>query len=106
MEDMELEEGMEMVSFGIIANAGDARSYAFGALEAAKKGNFEEADELLKKSSEAAVEAHHMQTELLTNEASEADRKWAAELGAERVCPVFIMETVRLLEDYLQELGL
>ena len=44
--------------------------------------------------------------ELLTNEASEADRKWAAELGAERVCPVFIMETVRLLEDYLQELGL
>ena len=44
--------------------------------------------------------------ELLANEASEADRKWAAELGAERVCPVFIMETVRLLEDYLQELGL
>ena len=44
--------------------------------------------------------------ELLTNEASEADRKWAAELGAERVCPVFIMETVHLLEDYLQELGL
>ena len=39
MDDMELEEGMEMVSFGIIANAGDARSYAFGALEAAKKGN-------------------------------------------------------------------
>ena len=70
MDDMELEEGMEMVSFGIIANAGDARSYAFGALEAAKKGNFEEADELLKKSSEAAVEAHHMQTELLTNEAN------------------------------------
>ena len=70
MDDMELEEGMDMVSFGIIANAGDARSYAFGALEAAKKGNFEEADEILKKSSEAAVEAHHMQTELLTNEAN------------------------------------
>ena len=44
--------------------------------------------------------------ELLNNEASEADRKWAAELGAEKVCPVFIMETVRMLEDYLQELGL
>ena len=44
--------------------------------------------------------------ELLANEASEADRKWADEIGAERVCPVFIMETVRLLEDYLQELGL
>jgi len=44
--------------------------------------------------------------DLLNNEASEADRKWADEIGAERVCPVFIMETVRMLEDYLHELGL
>lgn len=44
--------------------------------------------------------------DLLNNEASEADRKWADEIGAERVCPVFIMETVRLLEEYLKELGL
>ncbi len=44
--------------------------------------------------------------DLLNNEASEADRKWADEIGAERVCPVFIMETVQMLEDYLQELGL
>jgi len=72
MEELELEQenGAEMVSFGIIANAGDARSYAFGALEAAKAGNFEEAEELLKKSNDAAVEAHHMQTELLVNEAN------------------------------------
>ena len=71
-EELELEQenGAEMVSFGIIANAGDARSYAFGALEAAKAGNFEEAEELLKKSNDAAVEAHHMQTELLVNEAN------------------------------------
>ena len=43
MEELELEQenGAEMVSFGIIAHAGDARSYAFGALEAAKAGNFE-----------------------------------------------------------------
>ena len=70
MENMELEERREMVSFGIIAHAGDARSYAFGALEAAKKGNFEEADALLQKSRDAAVEAHHMQTALLTKEAN------------------------------------
>ena len=72
MEELELEQenGAEMVSFGIIAHAGDARSYAFGALEAAKAGNFEEAEELLKKSNDAAVEAHHMQTELLVNEAN------------------------------------
>lgn len=66
----ELENGPEMVSFGIIAHAGDARSYAFGALAAAKAGNFEEAAELLKQSDAAAVEAHHMQTDLLINEAN------------------------------------
>ena len=72
MEDLELEQenGAEMISFGIIASAGDARSYAFVALEAAKSGNFEEAEELLKKSNAAAVEAHHMLTELLVNEAN------------------------------------
>lgn len=72
MEDLELEQenSPEMVSFGIIAHAGDARSYAFGALEAAKAGNFEEAEALLKQSNDAAVEAHHMQTELLVNEAN------------------------------------
>lgn len=63
-----MENGSEMVSFGIIANAGDARSYAFGALEEAKKGNFEEAEELLKKSEEAATLAHKAQTELLFKE--------------------------------------
>ena len=63
-------EGNEMISFNIIANAGDARSFAFAALEAAKKGNFEEAEELLKKSEEAATLAHKAQTELLFKEAN------------------------------------
>lgn len=63
-------EGTEMISFGIIANAGDARSFAFAALEAAKQGNFEEAEELLKKSDEAATLAHKAQTELLFKEAN------------------------------------
>ena len=70
MEDLELENGPEMISFGIIAHAGDARSYAFGALAAAKAGNFEEAEALLKQSDAAAVEAHHMQTDLLFKEAN------------------------------------
>ncbi len=67
---IENENGPEMISFEIIANAGDARSFAFGALEAAKAGNFEEAEELLKKSNAAAVEAHHAQTDLLVKEAN------------------------------------
>ena len=65
-----METGFEMVSFEIIANAGDARSFAFGALEAAKAGNFEEAEELLKKSDAAAVLAHHAQTDLLVKQAN------------------------------------
>lgn len=60
----------DMVSMTLIANSGDARSMAFGALEAAKAGNFEEADELLKKSDEAATLAHKAQTELLFKEAN------------------------------------
>lgn len=65
-----MENGNEMISFTIIANAGDARSFAFGALKAAKEGNFEEAEALLKKSDESAVLAHKAQTELLFKETS------------------------------------
>ena len=61
---------IDMVSMTLIANSGDARSMAFGALEAAKAGNFEEADELMKKSDEAATLAHKAQTELLFKEAN------------------------------------
>lgn len=64
-----MDNGNEMISFGIIANAGDARSFAFAALEEAKAGNFEEAEKLLKKSDEAATLAHKAQTELLFKEA-------------------------------------
>lgn len=58
----------EMVSFQIIANSGDARSLAFQALEAAKAGNFDEANDLLKRSDEAATLAHKAQTDLLFGE--------------------------------------
>lgn len=62
------ENSTDMISFGIIANAGDARSFAFQALDAAKHGNFEEADELMKKSEEAGTLAHKAQTDLLFKE--------------------------------------
>lgn len=38
-EENKTEQSVEMISFGIIANAGDARSFAFQALEAAKQEN-------------------------------------------------------------------
>lgn len=59
-----------IISMTIIANSGDARSFAFQALEEAKAGNFEASDELLEKSKEAAGIAHKAQTELLVKEAN------------------------------------
>lgn len=64
----EEKQSPEMISFEIIANAGDARSFAFQALEAAKAGNFDEADTLMKKSDESATLAHKAQTDLLFDE--------------------------------------
>lgn len=60
----------ETIAMTIIANAGDGKALAFEALEAAEKGDFEEADRLLKKGNETAVAAHNTQTELLCAEAN------------------------------------
>lgn len=60
----------DMISMTIIANSGDARSYAFQALQEAKSGNFEEAEKLLAKSKESENIAHKAQTELLFKEAN------------------------------------
>ena len=45
--DENLQEKLEEISMLIIANSGEARSQAFAALEAAKKGDFAGADALL-----------------------------------------------------------
>ena len=63
-------EALEMISFGIIASAGQARSLAFEALKAARSNDFDTAETLLSQSREAALEAHHQQTKLLSKEAS------------------------------------
>lgn len=59
----------ETFSFGLIGDAGMARSLAFEALKAAKKGGFAHADELMEQSKQAGLEAHHKQTSLLVREA-------------------------------------
>jgi len=69
MSDLQEPIDGEMIAMGIIASAGDARSYAFAALEEAKKGNYQEADELLAKCKEAGVGAHQSQMDLLTAQA-------------------------------------
>lgn len=75
MEEVEIDVGAgevspELVSFALIAKAGEARSKAFAALEAAKKGDFDAADALMKESSASALEAHRAQTDLLVKEAN------------------------------------
>lgn len=62
-------DGMEMISFGIVAMAGDARARSFEALAAAKRDEFDEADDLLRSAENAMLKAHHQQTELLAREA-------------------------------------
>ncbi|MDR0922070.1 MAG: PTS lactose/cellobiose transporter subunit IIA [Lactobacillales bacterium] len=54
---------------GLIMHAGDAKSSAVEAIQAAKKGDFETADERMNHAHEALVEAHHSQTGMLTQEA-------------------------------------
>lgn len=58
-------EGLELVSFQIIAAAGSARSSYVEALQAAKQGNFEEAEALIKQGDADFVEAHHVHAELI-----------------------------------------
>ena len=62
---MDENNATDLMSMTIIANSGDARSFAFQALESVKAGKLEEAEELLKKSDVAVNLAHKAQTDLL-----------------------------------------
>ena len=55
-------------SMMLIVHSGDARAAAFHALQEAKAGNYEEAKKLMAESKAKALEAHHIQTGLLTDE--------------------------------------
>ncbi len=59
----------EEITFGLIAYSGQARSAAYDALEKAKEGKFDEASDLMKTAEDAELQAHNIQTELLTREA-------------------------------------
>lgn len=63
-------EKLQAISFEIISYAGDAFSYFFQAVDRARNGEVEEAEELVKKGDEQMVKAHRAQTDLLTAEAS------------------------------------
>lgn len=62
------EENLEAI-MGLIVHAGNAKSDAMEAIQAAKKGDFSEAMEKIQQAEASLVEAHHAQTGMLTKEA-------------------------------------
>ncbi|MCS3433399.1 PTS system cellobiose-specific IIA component [Klebsiella sp. BIGb0407] len=66
---------LEEVVMGLIINAGQARSFAFGALKQAKSGDFTEANNLMEKSRIALSEAHRVQTQLIESDEGEGKIK-------------------------------
>lgn len=65
---MEEQQNLEAI-MGLIMFGGNAKSDAMEAIAAAKKGDFELADQKISDAEESLVQAHHSQTGLLTQEA-------------------------------------
>lgn len=60
---------MEDIVFSIILHAGNAKSYCFEALSAAREGKHDQAESLLEQAKKELLEAHHVQTDMLQKEA-------------------------------------
>ena len=56
------------VAMGLIAGAGDSRSYCMEAIDCAREGEFGKAREAVKKAAAAMVETHEIQTQLIRDE--------------------------------------
>ena len=63
-------EGIELICFQIISNVGAARSSYIEAIQCAKKGQFEEADALIKEGETFFNEGHSAHGELIQKEAN------------------------------------
>lgn len=57
------------ISFQLILHAGNARSFAMEAIQAAKKGDFATAESKIREAETSFQSAHQVQTELLQQEA-------------------------------------
>lgn len=69
MESKELEK----LLFLVIANAGESRSDSKAAMEAAKSGDYEEAERMLKSAEETMLTAHKAHTEILYSSVNAAE---------------------------------
>jgi len=68
-------DDLEEVVMGLIINAGQARSLAYGALKQAKQGDFIEAKKIMEQSRMALSEAHRVQTQLIEHDEGEGKIK-------------------------------
>ena len=63
-------EGVELISFQIIAAVGTAKSMYIEAIQAAKQGNFAEADQLIEEGAKIYLDGHKAHASLIQREAS------------------------------------
>lgn len=70
----------EDIVMNLVCNGGDCRSKALEAIQAARKGNFEQADALMAQAQQSMHLAHNFQTELIQAEMRE-DESEKAELS-------------------------
>ncbi|HFR3267194.1 TPA: PTS lactose/cellobiose transporter subunit IIA [Streptococcus suis] len=54
----------------LIMYSGDAKGHGMRAIQVAKEGCFDEADDLLRQAHDSLIQAHHVQTDMLTREAA------------------------------------
>lgn len=65
---------IEKYSVMVIAYAGDSKSASMEAVEAARKGDFEEVEKLLKQSEESLMKAHDVHTKLLVENTRDGNK--------------------------------
>lgn len=64
MDDLKYEQAFSTISF-----AGESKSEAMAAIECARNGDFEAAEQHLKSARDLMLSAHHLQTEMITQQA-------------------------------------
>ena len=63
-------DNLELISFQLISNVGEARSALFEAMRAAREECFEEADKLVAEAEDSLIKAHESHSSLIMQEAS------------------------------------
>jgi len=72
MKEVKMEE-LELICFQLITFAGEAKSAYMNAIQRAKLGYYEEAENLIQEGNEAFLNAHKVHAELVQKEASEEE---------------------------------